>query len=74
MYATVFLRDREWDIKYRVVEDDPSTNAFEIEWEIHGKEDAKVFGNATEDEESVIFITVCKAARDYDNSDDYIQE
>lgn len=74
MNVSVILRGREWDISYKIVEDDPSTNAFEIEWEIEGEEDAKVFGDASDEEEGVVYLAVCEAYRDYDWPDDYTRD
>lgn len=35
MLSGVTIRDQEWDVEWECVEDDPTTNAFEIEWHFY---------------------------------------
>lgn len=68
MYVGVVLRGINCDIKYRVLEDEPSTNTFESEWEFT---DPPSFADTlTEAEDALINLAIAEAAWPYDEEPD----
>lgn len=65
MYVTVTLRGVPCDISYRVIEDDPSTNAFEVDW--HFTDPPPFADELTEAEHETILTTIAEAAYDRDD-------
>lgn len=59
-YTSVKLRGIDCDIAYRVIEDDPSTNAFESEW--HFTDPPPFADSLTDEEETLISTTISEAA------------
>lgn len=72
-YLTITLRGEEYEIDYRVVEDDPTTNAFVSEWEFVDKGFDGPPLDLTDAEEELINLKIGEAYSESD-ADHYIDE
>lgn len=69
-YCSVTLRGEDLDLEYHVTEDDPSTNAFEVDW--HFTAPPPWAEELTEAEHELILTTLAEAA--YDRSGGPMEE
>lgn len=72
MYLTITLRGKQYEIDVRIVEDDPSTNAFESAWEFVEKGTNAPCLDLTDAEEEMISLAIGEAYAD--GHFDYVDE
>jgi hypothetical protein len=67
-----FRGEPDVEIEYRLVEDDPSTNAFEVEWNFVTRAGDKFVENLTTEEDEAITRRVIEILSDphYNDDDD----
>lgn len=70
MYVLVILRGKPRDIKYKIIEDDYSTNAFVSDYEFTDKEDIEELGDLTDKEEDLINLAIGEAYAEHDYGPD----